>query len=223
MKINLESPYSEIFQNIGSRLGPDSFFLVGGFVRDTLLGRKSDDLDIACLLSPAKVKKVFPEALCFEKYGTFTFRRNQIHVTIACMREEGEYVDFRHPSHVKFVSDLHIDYKRRDFTINSLYVDKNLEIIDPTERGVSDLRHHLITLIGDKKKRLYEDPLRILRAYRFSYDLDFDIEEETRLALSQSLGLLNHLNKEKVKEELRKMKPSTRDIIIHELHLDFVI
>ena len=223
MKIILESPYSEIFQDIGSRLGPDNIFLVGGFVRDSLLGRKSDDLDIACLLSPVEVKKVFPEALCFEKYGTFTFKRNQIHVTVACMREEGEYVDFRHPSYVRFVSDLHIDYKRRDFTINSLYVDKDLEVIDPTKRGVSDLQHHLITLIGDKKKRLYEDPLRILRAYRFSYDLGFVFEEETRLALSQSIGLLGHLNKEKVKEELRKMKPSTREAIIHELHLDFVI
>ncbi len=220
MKINIEGKYLNLFDEIGSVLGRDHVFLVGGFVRDTLLGKESHDLDIATSLPPEKVKEHFPSALCFPKYGTFSFKRDDIHVTIACMREEGEYVDYRHPSHIRFVDSILEDHVRRDLTINCLYVSSSMEVDDPTGFGLYDIRHHLIRIIGDKRKRLLEDPLRIIRAYRFQMELGFSLEKETEEALISSLPLLSHLNPDKITEEIRKADRKYQDELRIRLKLD---
>lgn len=220
MKFNIQEPFLSLFKEIQDELGKENVFLVGGFVRDGLLNKKSSDLDIACSLNPEIIFSHYPDALHFFKYGTFSFKRNNIHTTIASMRKEDDYIDFRHPNKIEFVNSLFIDYERRDFTINALYVNDNRDIIDPSGLGVSDLENYTIRIIGDKKKRLTEDPLRIIRAYRFSYELGFSFEEETKEAINDSLSLLKKLNKNKIREEILKVDRCYRLNILTDLKMD---
>ena len=104
------------------------------------------------------------------------FKENGIKFDITTLRKESAYLDYRHPSKITFVKDLKIDYLRRDFTINALYMDETLKIIDYTN-GVNDLKNHLLRMIGDPYLRTKEDPLRILRAVRFAITFDLKIEE----------------------------------------------
>ena len=102
------------------------------------------------------------------------------------------------------VSSIFEDYHRRDFTINALYCDSSLEVIDPSLQGLRDLEDKKIRFLGDPYSRIKEDPLRILRAYRFSYELSFSFDKETKKALEENLFLLSYLKKQKIKEEIAK-------------------
>ncbi|MBR4275094.1 MAG: hypothetical protein IKQ34_03705, partial [Bacilli bacterium] len=117
--------------------------------------------------------------------------------------QEGEYNDSRHPSNVIFVKDPKLDYVRRDFTINAMYLDEDYNVID-FSTGQEDLKKKLIRFIGDPYKRIEEDPLRIARAERFAKTLGFEIEEKTQQAIKDKRDLLGKLNPEKLKEEQRK-------------------
>jgi tRNA nucleotidyltransferase (CCA-adding enzyme) len=221
MKINLPKQCLDIYDEILHTLGRENTFLVGGFVRDTLLGRESQDLDIATPLSYERLKNLFSDALCFAKFSTFTFKKADIHVTIASFRKEGAYLDHRHPSSITFVKELSEDAKRRDFTINCLYVDSTLEVLDSTGMGVSDIQNRVIRLIGDRNERISEDPLRILRALRFSEELGFTIEDETENALRQHISDIRYLNPQKVQEELHKLDDKARRNVLMRLKTDY--
>lgn len=197
-------------------------FLVGGYLRDTLLGRESSDLDFACPVKPEVLASAFPDATLFIRYGTVTFKEQGYHLTLASFRKEGEYLDHRHPSYLSFSATLEEDSCRRDFTVNAIYAKKDGSLIDP-QHGLEDLKEKKIRIIGkDKAKRLREDPLRILRAYRFALRLGFSLEEESEKALEDSLPLLQELNPDKIKEEVAKAGKEHKKALLEACHLYYL-
>lgn len=181
-------------------------YLTGGTVRDYLLARPSCDLDMASDARPEEVKKLFPEAdTSFARFGTVRWKMDGETIEVTTLRKESEYLDFRHPHQVQFVQSPSEDCRRRDFTINGLYLDASGKVYDEVG-GLLDLSLHRIKTIGDADVRLSEDPLRILRAIRFAITLDFQIEETLQHAIVRQKGKLQFLRKEKVQEEIRKIK-----------------
>lgn len=192
-----------------------SLYLVGGSVRDYLLKGEIDDLDVCTDATPEDVKSFFDgeASYAFEKMGAVTLKYEGYRFDLTTLREEGDYVDYRHPSYIHFVKDLNVDVKRRDFTINALYLDKDMNVIDLVG-GQKDLVNKTINIIGDPSVRLKEDPLRILRALRFSLDFGFKIEKNLEMAMRDNIELLKKLNVEKIKQELKKIKAEKDEIII---------
>ena len=182
-------------------------FLVGGSVRDYLLFNEINDLDVVTDATPDEVEKFYQgeATYTFRKYGAMSLKHEEYKFDVTTLRKETSYLDSRHPSKIVFVKNLEEDVIRRDFTINGLYMDKNLKVYDYVD-GVKDLNNHLIRTIGNPDERIKEDPLRILRAIRFKITFNFLIDEELNKAIRNNLELLNNLNPEKIKEEIRKMK-----------------
>ena len=169
--------FEDIFKFINNTFPYGEFYIVGGATRDFLL-KKQDihDIDIATSLTSAEIKEYLKDAnYRFENLGIVNYSLYKYHITFATMRKENDYLDFRHPSKIEFITSPLIDSYRRDFTINAIYFDKNGNIFDP-QNGVLDLNNHLIRIIGNPQTRIKEDPLRIIRAYRFKNDLNFEIE-----------------------------------------------
>lgn len=220
MNITLKKEVVSLYAEIEERLA-SPIYLVGGFTRDTLMGKDPHDLDFACPCLPQVLFDAYPDALRFEKYGTVTFKENGYHITLASLRKESGYFDHRHPSKVSFGASLEEDSQRRDFTINAIYAKKDGSLIDP-QKGLEDFKKKEIKIIGDKKKRLTEDPLRILRAYRFAYSLSFSFEKETEEAIQECLSLLHELNPGKIKEEVSKVPSYLRESFIKETGILFV-
>lgn len=181
-------------------------YMVGGSTRDFLLHKESDDLDLTTNATPEEMLTFLKDAqTTFMRFGTLRLSTSFGHVDITTFRLEKGYEDYRHPTKVEFVRELNVDAKRRDFTINAIYMDFNQNIIDPFH-GQDDLAKGIIKAIGDPYVRFKEDPLRILRAVRFAMLLHFDIEKETQLAMIQEKALIFNMNPQKVEEEVRKMK-----------------
>jgi tRNA nucleotidyltransferase (CCA-adding enzyme) len=181
-----------------------SLYMVGGTSRDFLLGRKYADWDFTTDATPEEMKSFLPEAdFSFAKYGSVKLFTNDKEFDITTLRQEGAYKDFRHPSFIKFVQDPKLDYLRRDFTINAIYITKDYKLLDYCG-GVDDLKNKVIRFIGEASQRVQEDPLRILRAYRFSKTLGFIIEPITFKACQEGEPLLAKLNPNKVNEEKKK-------------------
>lgn len=190
---------AKLYRENGFRL-----YLVGGSVRDGLLGRPFTDFDFATDATPEEEKAFLGQDAAdysFEKYGSLRLIGKNAEITT--LREEGEYKDHRHPSRVRFVKDPLLDYKRRDFTVNAMYLDENYRLIDYSG-GMADLRGKLLRFVGDPDKRVREDPLRILRAYRLAKTLGFEIEKTSLRAIRDNLPLLGGLNPAKIREEERK-------------------
>jgi tRNA nucleotidyltransferase (CCA-adding enzyme) len=194
------------FKEKGYRL-----YLVGGASRDLLLSRPYVDHDLVTDATPEQVQSFLPFKLdaSFAKYGSLRLHINNEEVDITTLRQEGCYVDHRHPSFIKFITEPSIDYARRDFTINALYLDEKYRLLDFCH-GKDDLDNKIIRFIGDPKRRIEEDPLRILRAYRFAKSLGFTIEPLTLEAIEQGKVLLQELNPEKVKLEEKKLKEGNK-------------
>jgi len=191
-------------------------YLVGGCVRDLLLGRIPQDWDVTTNAKPEKIQELFPKSFYENKFGTVSVltesedpRLRAIEITP--YRLEGKYSDKRHPDEIKFADNLEDDLKRRDFTINAIALKlapgKTLEgasLIDPFF-GQKDLEEKLIRAVGDSKERFEEDALRIMRAVRIAADLDFQIEENTLSALKEKAGLLKMIAKERIRDEFSKI------------------
>lgn len=200
MDLNIFKSLAKIFKENGF-----SLFMIGGTSRDYLLKLDVLDYDFVSDATPEDMKKFLPDAnYHFEKYGSVRLKIDGVHVDITTFRSEGEYLDFRHPNSVKYVKTIEEDFVRRDFTINAIYIDEDMKCIDPSG-GLIDLKNRVIRFIGDPIKRIKEDPLRILRAERFKEKLNFEIEEKSLEAINKYRYLLDKLNPEKVKEELRKL------------------
>ncbi len=181
-------------------------YRVGGSVRDRLLGRAVDEVDVATAAAPAKVMQLFPRT--YEVGAAFgvvvVHAANDVDVEVATFREEAGYVDGRHPARVSF-SDSRTDARRRDFTINALYYDPVAdEIIDYTD-GLRDLDRGIIRAIGDPAIRFGEDYLRMLRAVRFATQLGFRIEEQTRSAIKPLSSRLVYISAERIAGEITRM------------------
>lgn len=199
MRIEAFDFLKDVFSKNGFHL-----YVVGGTVRDFLLGKEITDLDFVTDATPEEEMKFIPEAdFTFKKFGAVRYPYKGKHIDITTLRQEGEYNDSRHPSKVTFVKDPKLDYVRRDFTINAMYLDEEYKVIDFSS-GQEDLKKKLIRFIGDPVKRIEEDPLRIARAERFAKTLGFEIEEKTLQAIKDKRDLLEKLNPEKLKEEERK-------------------
>ncbi len=182
-------------------------YVVGGCVRDALLGLEPHDWDICTSASPQEMMEVFSKYRVLEtglKHGTITVLVNKIPVEITTFRTDGEYKDHRHPDEVVFVKTLKEDLARRDFTINAMAYHPNSGIQDPFG-GCEDLRKGLLRCVGNANERFCEDALRILRGLRFAATYSFAPEAETAQALHQCAPLLNSVSAERIQAELCRM------------------
>lgn len=201
-------------------------FLVGGCVRDMLLGKIPNDWDICTEALPEKVLQIFEKNhTVFKKgikHGTVGVIVNEGIFEITTYRIDKEYSDHRRPSKVEFTSSLKEDLKRRDFTINAMAFGLDGEIVDYFS-GKEDLDKKLIRAVGNPEERFEEDALRILRAVRFSVQLNFKIEEKTAKAIESKKHLLEKISADRKREELNKMLisevPSRGIRLMHELDI----
>ena len=182
-------------------------YLVGGCVRDLIMKIPAHDYDITTSATPEEMKKAFIGYTTIEtgiKHGTITFLYNKEPIEITTYRIEGEYKDNRHPETVEFTTKLENDLSRRDFTMNALVYNENEGIID-LFGGQKDIASKTIRAIGVAENRFKEDALRILRAMRFSSQLGFEIEEETKKAMVKCAPLLHNISAERISQELNKL------------------
>ena len=188
--------------------GYEAYF-VGGSIRDLILNRPIHDIDIATSAYPEEVKRLFPKTIDTGiKHGTVTVLNDGASYEITTFRTESGYQDFRRPDHVTFVQNLVEDLKRRDFTINALAMNRAGEVID-LFNGLGDLQKHLIKAVGDPMKRFHEDALRMMRAVRFMSQLNFDLESQTKEAVSDLHQLLSKISVERIRDEFVKMGTGT--------------
>lgn len=184
-------------------------FAVGGCVRDFLMGRPCDDMDITTSARPAETEKILNDhhIKFIEtglKHGTITAVIAGGSFEITTYRTDGVYKDNRHPEHVEFVTDIKEDLSRRDFTINAMAYNDRVGIVD-LFGGRDDLDKKIIRAVGDPDKRFKEDALRIMRAIRFASVLSFDIETQTKKAIFNNKDLLKNVSYERIFAELSKL------------------
>lgn len=184
-------------------------YAVGGCVRDAIMGRKVSDYDITTSALPNQVEKILldNDIKFIEtglKHGTITAIINHQPYEITTFRTDGKYSDNRHPESVSFVNDINEDLSRRDFTINAIAYNDEEGFID-LFGGIEDIKKRIIKTVGKGDLRFQEDALRIMRALRFSSQLSFEIEEETRLSIFKNKELLNNIAAERIYSELVKL------------------
>ena len=188
-------------------------YLIGGSVRDLVLGQAVSDFDFATNACPEEVARVFKRVIPTGiKHGTVTVLLREKQFEVTTYRFDGKYIDGRRPECVKFSKTLDEDVRRRDFTINGLGYDIHKEEIIDFVDGMEDLEKGIIKTIGDPLERFGEDGLRSLRACRFAAKLNFEIEDETFNAISKTLNISRLVSAERVRDELIKLlftdKPS---------------
>lgn len=180
-------------------------YVVGGCVRDSLLGKEPEDWDITTSAKPEEVKAIFSRTIDTGiQHGTVTVMLNRQGYEVTTYRVDGEYEDGRHPKSVDFTTSLLEDLKRRDFTINAMAYNGREGLVDAFG-GMEDLENRVIRCVGSAVNRFTEDALRILRAVRFSAQLDFRIEDETYEAISLIAPNLEKVSKERIATELTKL------------------
>lgn len=192
---------NEILNKINSK-GYESY-IVGGYVRDKLLSINSNDVDIATNMPFNELKNTFDYEIEYPNYFCIKFKLDCYNVSITTYRKEALYKNNK-PIKVEYTSNLNMDAMRRDFTINSLYMDINGNIIDPYN-GLNDIYNKKIIVIGNISKRLYEDKTRILRALRFMSILDFELSEELKEFIIRHKEYIKEIDYSKKKEELDKI------------------
>lgn len=189
-----------LFEKYGFNL-----YLVGGTVRDYLLELPLTDLDAVSDATPEQILKFLKADDTFKRFGSLKYKTaDGVKFDITTLRIEAEYRDNRHPSQVIFVKDIVKDYVRRDFTINALYMDKNLKVYDYCH-GQEDLNKRVLRMIGEPEQRIKEDPLRILRAIRFTLAFNLIIDAKLEKAMQNNIHLLNKITDAKIRSELAKI------------------
>ena len=206
LRQQIASPVLEICQEL--RNAGERAWVVGGCVRDTLLGEPVADWDVATSALPEKVqqtfRKVIPTGI---DHGTVTVLWKGSAYEVTTLRGEGAYTDGRRPDSVVFVGDIDQDLARRDFTVNAIAYDPvDGRVVDPFH-GLADMRSKVLRAVGDPKERFQEDGLRILRGARFVATLDFELEDATEAAFRGALDTYRKVSPERVREEwLKAMK-----------------
>lgn len=181
-------------------------YVVGGYVRDYLLNITSYDVDICTNALPKDIIKVFKIKKGVSNYGSIGFKIGKYNYDITTYREDGEYNNHK-PKSIKYVDNLLIDLKRRDFRINSICMNSEGKIFDYLN-GKEDIHNKLIKTIGSTNVRLNEDPVRILRAIRFAIILDFNLDEEILNFIKNNKDLLKSISYTRKKQELEKILTS---------------
>ncbi len=180
-------------------------YIVGGYVRDYLLGIISGDIDICTNAKVKDLLDIFSDInVTSNLYGAVKIITSEFHIDITTYRKEVKYNGSRRKVEIEYVDNLLTDINRRDFTMNTLCMNKEGNIIDLLD-GKKDIENKIIRCVGNIKERLLEDPLRMLRAVRFATVLDFNIEKELYEELKENKNLLSQLSRERVKDELNKI------------------
>ena len=173
-------------------------YAVGGCVRDSILGRVPDDWDITTSARPEQVKALFRRTVDTGiKHGTVTVLMDKEGYEVTTYRIDGMYEDGRHPKDVTFTASLTADLRRRDFTINAMAYNDEDGLVD-IFGGIQDIKGRLLRCVGDPEARFGEDALRMMRAVRFSAQLDYDIEENTRKAIKTLARTLEKVSAERI-------------------------
>ena len=202
-------------QDICAKLEAEGFeaYIVGGPVRDFLMGKTPHDWDMTTDAKPENIQKIFPHSFYNNVFGTVTIINNDTEndnvktVEITTYRTEREYSDGRHPDQVAFTPSLAEDLKRRDFTVNAMAMrerDAQEEIIDLFS-GKQDLSDKIIKAVGNPDDRFSEDALRMLRAVRFAVQLGFEIDKETFASVQSNAEKLKNISKERIRDEFQKI------------------
>ena len=204
MRYNFDAPF-EMLDKINAE-GFEAYF-VGGAVRDFIMDKAFQDIDITTSAHPDEIKRIFSDCNVIDtgiKHGTVTVMYKNRPIEITTFRTELGYEDNRHPDKVVFCKNLSEDLKRRDFTVNSLCIDNKGKIID-IFGGIEDIKSKTLKAIGNAEERFKEDALRILRALRFASVLGFDIDKNTARAIHKCKDLILNVANERIASELRKM------------------
>ena len=205
--------------NVLYQLNSNGFpaYIVGGCVRDMLLGKVPHDYDICTAALPQDVHACFPNDKIIDtgiRHGTVTIHMHEQDLEVTTFRTDGDYLDGRHPESVSFTRSLSEDLKRRDFTINAMAWHPEEGLVD-LFGGQDDLRLHRLRCVGDPQERFSEDALRILRALRFAAQLDFFIDSETAQAAHDLFERLRLISRERIAGELLHMLlyPTASDLL----------
>lgn len=195
-------------------------YMVGGCVRDCLLGLSPKDYDITTSAKPNIIENLFTKTIPTGiEHGTITVVIENENFEVTTYRTEGNYIDNRRPESVQFVSNIKEDLSRRDFTINAFAYNDRFGLIDYFD-GLDDLNNKIIKAVGDPTTRFQEDALRMLRAIRFSAQLDFTIENNTLKAIKSNCDLIKNISIERIRDELCKIlisnKPSKGLILLRD-------
>lgn len=196
-------------ENIIKRLEEKDYeaYIVGGSVRDLLIGRNPSDYDITTNALPEEIEEVFKEYRTLEvgkKFGTIVVVQNKGVVEVTTFRSDGEYIDGRRPETVYFSKDLRDDLSRRDFTINAMAYNEKIGLVDYFD-GMGYLKHKIIKTVGNPEERFKEDYLRIIRAIRFATQLEFFIEDDTYNSCKLYGQYLSEISIERVRDEFFKI------------------
>jgi tRNA nucleotidyltransferase/poly(A) polymerase len=204
---------ASLFQKNGFQL-----WLVGGSVRDYILNLPLLDVDASTNATPLQMKAFLPQADDrFSQYGLMRLVFEAYTFEITTLRTERDYKDYRHPSSITFVQTPIEDVVRRDFTMNGLYLDDQLRILDYVN-GRDDIKNQLIRTIGDPYRRFSEDPLRLLRAIRFQLQCGFSMEPKTEQAVLDQIDLLSQLKPQKIESEFKKIMALRHPKTLETLH-----
>ena len=205
--VNINLPqYVRVLMNRLESAG-EEVYLVGGSLRDMLLGDIPHDFDLATSASPERTAELFCDMRVIKtglKHGTVTVISDGEPVEITTFRIDGAYTDTRHPDSVTFTKNIREDLSRRDFTVNAMAYSQGSGVIDPFG-GKDDLARRILRAVGDPAKRFCEDALRIMRAFRFSAQLDFFIEPKTLSAAAECKGGLEHIARERIASEFLRL------------------
>lgn len=203
MQIQLPDKVHKII-NILEEAGYEAY-AVGGCVRDLVLGRKPDDWDITTSAKPEETKRLFARTIDTGiRHGTVTVMLDREGFEVTTYRIDGDYEDGRHPKEVTFTASLEEDLKRRDFTINAMAYNESQGLVD-IYGGLADIKAGVIRCVGDAKERFTEDALRMMRAVRFSAQLGYRIDEDTRTAMTELAPNLQKISAERIQTELVKL------------------
>lgn len=226
LKIEIPSGANEIIHSLQNN-GYEAF-LVGGCVRDSILGRPIHDYDITTSATPDEMMKIFKDKRIIEtglQHGTITIVIDGEPYEVTTYRIDGNYSDSRRPDKVTFTKSLEEDLKRRDFTINAMAYNDEVGIVDPFN-GIEDIKYHKIQCVGRAEDRFSEDALRILRAIRFASQLGFVLEPDTDWNISKMYKNLENISIERINSEFCKIAASSdfcvQMVLYHEVFSLFI-
>ncbi|MEO6508367.1 MAG: CCA tRNA nucleotidyltransferase [Patescibacteria group bacterium] len=193
--------FMELFRNNGYQI-----YIVGGPVRDMVLGNEVKNWDFATDATPEQMQKMLPDSFYHNTYGTVTTMIDDMPFEVTPFRKESEYSDNRHPDTIEWAKTVEEDLSRRDFSINAMAYDGN--ILTDIFNGQKDLENKLIVAVGESDKRFQEDALRLLRAVRFASQLGFTIETKTLESLKRNSQLIQNISGERIRDEFLKIASS---------------